>query len=210
MLTEEEKKYYRKKISDYMRKIKKEKEETGYYGDGAGKRFLIGGFYLLMEDIEGAIKYFDWYEEEFCREDEKYYTIESEDIYFGISKSYAYFKEKDYSKSKQEFVKTVLANASVVKYLIKEEVNLLSEEDRDFNEMKFEMDIENMIVNYGFLTDEYLEWLKKVWKEDKVQEIIYNYFTFTAEMHNLKGLDNRERIIENNKRDIFDRIKNLK
>ncbi len=53
------------RIRSYERKIRREYEETGYYGDGYGKRYLLGSLYMLLGDLEGAVKYFEWYEATF-------------------------------------------------------------------------------------------------------------------------------------------------
>jgi hypothetical protein len=55
----------RARIRRYERALRKEYEETGFYSDGYGKRFLLGPLYLLMDDLEGALRSFAWYEETF-------------------------------------------------------------------------------------------------------------------------------------------------
>jgi hypothetical protein len=55
----------RTRIRSYERKLRKEKEKYGDYSDGYGKRYLLGTLYLLMDDTEGALTYFDWFEQEF-------------------------------------------------------------------------------------------------------------------------------------------------
>ena len=55
----------KERIRRYERALKKEKEEHGFYDDSAGKRYLIGPMYLYLGDIEGALKSYKWFEEEF-------------------------------------------------------------------------------------------------------------------------------------------------
>ncbi len=55
----------RARIRRYERALRKEYEETGFYGDGYGKRYWLGPLYLLMDDLEGALQSFAWYEETF-------------------------------------------------------------------------------------------------------------------------------------------------
>jgi hypothetical protein len=55
----------RARIRRYERALRKEHEETGYYSDGYGKRYWLGPLYLLMDDLEGALQSFAWYEETF-------------------------------------------------------------------------------------------------------------------------------------------------
>ena len=55
----------RSRLRSYERKLQKEKQEHGFYRDGAGRRYLIGPHYMLLEDDEGANAAFQWFEKEF-------------------------------------------------------------------------------------------------------------------------------------------------
>lgn len=53
------------RIRRYERKLQQEKREWGTYHDGAGKRYLIGPLYLLAGDLAGAVRSFQWFDQEF-------------------------------------------------------------------------------------------------------------------------------------------------
>ena len=55
----------RERIRRYERKLQQERRELGGYHDGAGKRYIIGPLYLLMGDLAGAVRSFQWFEQEF-------------------------------------------------------------------------------------------------------------------------------------------------
>ena len=55
----------RARIRRYERTLYKEKELSGFYRDGYGKRYLLGPLYMLMGDQEGALRSFDWFDSEF-------------------------------------------------------------------------------------------------------------------------------------------------
>ena len=55
----------RARIRRYERALRKEHEETGFYSDGYGKRYLLGPLYLLMDDLQGALQSFAWFEATF-------------------------------------------------------------------------------------------------------------------------------------------------
>ncbi len=55
----------KQRISRYKRSFKKEQEEHGWISDGAGKRYLLGLLYLLIDDLDGALEYYQWYGEKF-------------------------------------------------------------------------------------------------------------------------------------------------
>lgn len=55
----------RERIRRYQRKFREEKMRRGTIHDGAGKRHLLGPLFLLMDDLDGALGSFRWFEEEF-------------------------------------------------------------------------------------------------------------------------------------------------
>jgi len=61
--TEEQK--IRSRLRSYERKLEKEKKKYGFYRDGAGKRYQVGPHYMLLDDNDGALTAFQWFEKEF-------------------------------------------------------------------------------------------------------------------------------------------------
>ena len=55
----------RARIRRYERALRKEFERHGFFGDGFGKRYLLGPMYLIMGDLAGALRSFGWFEEAF-------------------------------------------------------------------------------------------------------------------------------------------------
>jgi len=55
----------KQRIRRYERSLEEEKRLQGRYGDGYGKRFLLGPFYMIMGDLDGALSSFAWFEKEF-------------------------------------------------------------------------------------------------------------------------------------------------
>jgi hypothetical protein len=55
----------RPRLRSYERKLQQEKKKYGYYHDGAGKRYQIGPHYMLLDDNDGALAAFEWFEKEF-------------------------------------------------------------------------------------------------------------------------------------------------
>ena len=61
----DEKKKIRTRLRAYERKLEQEKKKFGHYRDGAGKRYQVGPHYMLLDDNEGALAAFQWFEKEF-------------------------------------------------------------------------------------------------------------------------------------------------
>ncbi len=55
----------RSRLRSYERKLQKEKKQYGFYRDGAGKRYQVGPHYMLLDDNDGALAAFQWFEKEF-------------------------------------------------------------------------------------------------------------------------------------------------
>jgi hypothetical protein len=52
-------------IRSYERKLQEEQEEHGFINDGYGKRYLLGPLYMLIDDNEGALQSYAWFETQF-------------------------------------------------------------------------------------------------------------------------------------------------
>ena len=55
----------RERIRRYERKLRLEKQSFDAYDDSAGSRYLLGPLYLVMGDLTGALKSFEWFAKEF-------------------------------------------------------------------------------------------------------------------------------------------------
>ena len=52
-------------ISRYERNMVKEQKEWGMIRDGSGNRYLLGPLYLRIDDTQGALKNYQWFETTF-------------------------------------------------------------------------------------------------------------------------------------------------
>lgn len=53
------------RLKSHERRLRKEKEEHGFYRDGTGKRYELGPGYMLLGDDGGALESFRWFDKEF-------------------------------------------------------------------------------------------------------------------------------------------------
>ena len=60
----EDPKRIKQRISRYQRELDKEKRAGGIR-DGAGKRYLLGPLYLLLDDVDGALASYTWFQRTF-------------------------------------------------------------------------------------------------------------------------------------------------
>ena len=55
----QEPKKIRARVKRYERELQKEQKKFGGISDGAGKRYLVGPLYLLMDDVTAAMEAFE-------------------------------------------------------------------------------------------------------------------------------------------------------
>jgi hypothetical protein len=60
-----EPKKIKERIFRYERELQKEYEKFRFISDGSGKRYLLGPLYMLLGDIGGALRSFEWFESTF-------------------------------------------------------------------------------------------------------------------------------------------------
>ena len=58
----QDRKRIRARIRSYERALQQEQDQFGMIHDGYGKRYLLGPLYLLMDDLEGALAHYAWFE----------------------------------------------------------------------------------------------------------------------------------------------------
>jgi len=64
-MAQSEQQKIRSRLRSYERKLQQEKKKFGYYHDGAGNRYQIAPHYMLLDDNDGALAAFEWFEQEF-------------------------------------------------------------------------------------------------------------------------------------------------
>ena len=100
----------RARITRYERELRKERDKFGYIGDGYGKRYLLGPLYLLMDDVEGAVRSYEWFEETFPDDI-------GEPVHF-LCWSLALYRSGDTAQAAQRLRQTMLSNLYLIPHLL--------------------------------------------------------------------------------------------
>jgi len=106
----QEPKKIRARIRRYERALRKEGDKFGYISDGYGKRYLLGPLYLLMGDVEGAVRSYEWFEETFPDDI-------GEPVHF-LCWSLALYRSGDTAQAAQRLRQTMLSNLYLVPHLL--------------------------------------------------------------------------------------------
>ena len=101
----------RERIRRYERALKKELQ-TGYGGDGYGKRYLLGPLYMLLGDVDGALVSFDWYE--------KAYPDDVGDPYQYLTWALGLYKGEQKQEAFNKLYSTMLENLYLVPLVLRQ------------------------------------------------------------------------------------------
>jgi hypothetical protein len=99
----------RARIRRYERELRKEYEQTRFISDGYGKRYLLGPLYILMGDLSGAVRSFQWFERTF-----------PDDIgepFHSSCWTLALYRSGDIRGAKRRLRQTMLLNLYLIPYL---------------------------------------------------------------------------------------------
>ena len=112
-----EPKKIRARITRYERELRKECDKFGYISDGYGKRYLLGPLYLLMGDIAGAVKSFEWFDETFPDD-------VGEPVHF-LCWTLALYRSGEIAAASHKLLQTMLSNLYLIPHLLGREQDQL-------------------------------------------------------------------------------------
>jgi hypothetical protein len=105
-----EPKKIRARITRYERELRKESDKFGYIRDGYGKRYLLGPLYLLMGDLAGAVKSFEWFD--------KTFPDDIGEPVHSLCWTLALYRSGDMAKAAHKLLQTMLSNLYLIPRLL--------------------------------------------------------------------------------------------
>ena len=100
----------KERIKRYEDDLHKEFKKFRYISDDSGKRYMIGPMYLLLGDISGAIKSFEWFEKEF--------SDDSGEPFHLLCWALALYQSNDRAKAAKKLCRAMLSNLYLLPYLV--------------------------------------------------------------------------------------------
>ena len=98
------------RINRYEKSLKAEKRKFGSFNDGYGKRYLLGPLYLLADNVDGAIKHYKWFEENFDND--------SGEPIHRLCWVLAYYRSRNAEKARKALMRVMLINLYIIPKLI--------------------------------------------------------------------------------------------
>ena len=105
-----EPKKIRDRITRYKRELRKEYEKHGSISDDGGKRYLLGPLYMILGDLPGAIRSFEWFEQEFSDD-------MGEPFHF-LCWTLALYRTGDVDGAARKLRRTMLSNLYLIPHLL--------------------------------------------------------------------------------------------
>ncbi len=108
-----EPKQIKMRIRRYERELRQELERFGSIDDSSGKRYLLGPLYLLMGDLSGAVRSFEWFD--------RMFPDDIGEPFHSLCWALALYSSGNRAKAAQKLRHTMLSNLYLIPHLLGEE-----------------------------------------------------------------------------------------
>lgn len=161
------------RIKSYERSLRKELAISSFIGDGYGKRYLLGPLYMLLGDVEGAIKSYEWFEN-------NYPDDIGEPLQY-ITWTLALYRNGDMQAASDKLIQTMLMNLYMVPYMIGPKPKELDIwHGSNYAELEY---IEYLPVEVFHLWHfEELDWARKLYHSPRFEKIRDRYIEIHKEL----------------------------
>jgi len=165
----------RSRIRSYERSLRAEQQEYGYISDGYGKRYLLGALYLLMDDLDGALAHFAWFQ--------KTFEDDSGDPMHLLCWALALYRAGDLKGAERQLRRLMLANLYIVPYLLEKPLARLSIwHGSNLAEPGYASYIPSEV--YRLWDDQARQWLQETYTAPELERIRARYIEIYAALLN--------------------------
>ncbi len=163
----------KQRLRSYTNALKKEKKLHGFYDDGYGKRYLIGPLHLLLSDYEGGMAYYNWFEKEFPNDVNEPFNY--------LCWTLTLYKNKHFKEAENKLIQTILCNFYLVPYLLNLEIETIDVRPfSNYNASDYVFNLPDELKELW--DDDSLEWLSRLWSDEKIQSIKNEYIVLLREL----------------------------
>lgn len=178
----------RARIKRYERALQKDKEvNVGQIRDGAGKRFLLGPLYMLMGDLDGALRSFRWFEEEFSE-------LGGEPVQY-LCWTLALYRSGDVEGAGRKLLRTMLSNLYILPRLLGIEQPMLDIwHTSNVNEPEWLDEAEPGV--FDLWNPAALSWATKVYSSERATNLRERYIEIHRQLNHVRPGPERSRLVE--------------
>jgi hypothetical protein len=105
-----EPKKIKERIKRYERELRKEYGKLGFISDDFGKRYLLGPLYMILGDLTGAVRSFEWFEQTF--------PDDVGEPFHYLCWTLALYRSGNIAGASQKLLQTMLSNLYLVPHLL--------------------------------------------------------------------------------------------
>ena len=176
----------RERIGGYQRKLRAEKTRWGVIHDGAGKRYLLGPLFLVLDDLDNAINCFRWFEAEFpddCGEPGHH-----------LCWALALHRCGDHEGAARKLRQTMLMNLYLIPYLLGQKVERIEmwhgssdAEPAYLEDIPFEF--------FSLWDDGARQWAAKLYRSEPFMAVLSRYIEIHRQLLNMLSGPKRTRLV---------------
>jgi hypothetical protein len=175
-----------KKLRDTIRRYERA-FKAPHYDDGPGKRFLLGPLYLLMSDIPGALKSYEWYEREF--------PDDVPEAFNHLCWVLTLLKSEKIDLAKLKLRGLIFENLYIIPILLGEKT-----EQHPFKHSSNWSELSYVVEGpcdeiFSLCTDTEKKWIRHEWENPLLQEDIRNYIELYKVLSITRSIEDRQMII---------------
>jgi hypothetical protein len=177
----------KQRIKRYEREFEKEEKKFGFISDGYGKRYLLGPLYMLMGDIEGAIKTYEWFGEKF--------SDDGGEPFHSLCWALALFRTGAKNKASKKLVELMLSNLYIIPHLLgieQRELNIWHATNLAMKE--YVEYIPSELIELW--DDQALDWARKEYQSTEIQKIRKRYIEIYRKLKTERPGPKRSQLVE--------------
>ncbi len=181
-----EKKKFRERANRARRGLLNEKKKYGSINDGSGKRYRAGVFYLLSGDVEKALEFYSWYEQEFSNDG-------GEPI-FNLYWALAHYRAGNIDEARVNLQSAMLENIYMLPLVFGEPMKTLEIwHPSNFNEPEYLFEVEEFLDEP---TIEERKWMKEEFRSKRFKDLRNGYIETYKALSNERDFEKRGKILD--------------
>lgn len=158
------------KISRYEKNFKRAQP---FFDDGGGTRFLLGPLYLLVDDIQGAVKHYKW----FARK----YSDSIDEPLHTLCRAVTFFRTGKTKEAEHFFRRAHLANTYLIVSLIGVPFyELQVRKSWMWDTKEYVLGLDPQFLNIFLESD--LNWFRENWNQKEFQEFVKLHITLVEKL----------------------------
>jgi hypothetical protein len=186
-MTEKQIEKIKAEIRSNRAKLVAERKKYGDYRDSEGKRYSIAILYAKIGDFKGALRYFNWFDEEFPRD--------IGDPLFHFIWTVTLFENNRHEKTVSQAYKTAFSNTYLFPLLLDKQVESIDKSELiGFETLGFAGRIKKDCLHYG--TDEFFNWLQEFVESYEYQENLNTFIDLGKQIKYTEDGEERRKLLK--------------